>query len=116
MPCQLDAEPDFVVDLCLPSPVASSQPLRLPDGRWELGTSIQMAMVKSLAQMVTHMQEQATYASFKAWLLVVEDWVSSHTHTMPNNLGPATVPAVACLTMSPDIYSWLETSSAPGIM
>ena len=33
-PCHLDAEPDFVVDFCLPSPVASSQPLRLPDGRW----------------------------------------------------------------------------------
>ena len=49
MPCHLDNEPDFVVDFHLPSPVASSQPLRLPDGRWELGTSIQMAMVKSSA-------------------------------------------------------------------
>ena len=36
----LDAKPDFVVDFPLTSPVASSQPLRLPDGRWELGTSI----------------------------------------------------------------------------
>ena len=49
MPRQLDAEPDFVADFHLPSPVASSQPLRLPDGRWELGTSIQTAMVKSSA-------------------------------------------------------------------
>ena len=48
MPRQLDAKLDFVMDFCLPSPVASSQPLRLPDGRWELGTSIQTAMVKSL--------------------------------------------------------------------
>ena len=48
MPCQLGAKPDFAVDFHLPSPVASSQPLRLPKGRWELGTSIQMAMVKSL--------------------------------------------------------------------
>ena len=39
-PRRLDAEPDFAADFCLPSPVASSQPLRLPDGRWELGTSI----------------------------------------------------------------------------
>ena len=45
--CHLDAEPDFVVDFYLPSPVASSQPLRLLDGRWELGTSILMAMAKS---------------------------------------------------------------------
>ena len=53
---------------------------------------------------------------FKAWLSAVEDWVSSHTHTMPDNLGPATVRTMACLTMSPDIYSWLETSSALGTM
>ena len=33
MPCYLDAEPDFVVDFYLPSPAASSQPLRLLDGR-----------------------------------------------------------------------------------
>ena len=49
MPRQLDTKLDFAADFCLPSPVASSQPLRLPDGRWELGTSIQTAMVKSLA-------------------------------------------------------------------
>ena len=48
-PQRLDAEPDFAADFRLPSPVASSQPLRLPDGRWELGTSIQTAMVKSSA-------------------------------------------------------------------
>ena len=47
MPQQLDAKPDFAADFHLPSPVASSKPLRLPDGRWELGTSIQTAMVKS---------------------------------------------------------------------
>ena len=53
--------------------------------------SIQMAMVKSSAQMVTRLQEQATYASFKAWLLAVKDWVLSHTHTTPDNLGPVTI-------------------------
>ena len=73
-------------------------------------------MVKSSAQIVTRLQERATYASFKAWLLVVEDWVSSHTHTTPDNLGPATVRAVARLTMSPDVYLWLETSGALGMM
>ena len=48
-PQRLDAKPDFAADFHLPSPVAGSQPLRLPDGRWELGTSIQTAMVKSSA-------------------------------------------------------------------
>ena len=88
----------------------------MPDGRWELVTSIQTAMVKSSAQMVTHLQERATYTSFKAWLWAVEDWVLSHTHTTPNNLGLANVRAMAHLMMSPDIYSWLETSGALGTM
>ena len=62
----LYTEPDFALDFLLPSPAANSQLLRLLDGRWELGTSIQMAMVKSSAQMVSHLQEWATYTSFKA--------------------------------------------------
>ena len=53
--CHLDAELDFVVGLPLTSLAASSQPLRLPDSRWELSTSIWTAMVKSLVQMVTHL-------------------------------------------------------------
>ena len=87
----LDAKLGFVVDFHLLSPAASSQPLRLPDSRWELGTSIQMAMVKSSAQIVTCLQEQATHASFEAWILIKEDWVSSYTHTTPDNLGAATI-------------------------
>ena len=72
-------------------------------------------MVKSLVQMVTSLQEWATYASFKAWLLVVEDWVLFHTHTTPDNLGPTTIYAMAHLTISLDIYSWLETCGTLGM-
>ena len=82
---------------------------------WELGTSIQTVMVKSSAQMVTHLLEWATYVSFKAWLSAVEDWVLSYSHTMPENLGSVTVRAVAHLTMSLDVYSWLETCSMLGM-
>ena len=64
--------------------------------------------------MVTHWQEWATYSSFKVWLLVVEDWVLSHTHTMPDNLGLVTICTIARLTMSLDIYSWLETCGTLG--
>ena len=113
---RLDAKLDFMADVHLPSSVASSQLLRLPDGRWELGTSIQIVIVKSSAQIVTRLQEQATYTSFKSWLLAVEDWVLSHTYTTPDNLGQATVCAVACLTMSSDIYLWLETNGTLGTM
>ena len=56
----------------------------------------------------------AIYALFKVWLLVVEDWVLSHTHTMPDNLGLTTIHAMACLTMTPDVYSWLETGGMLG--
>ena len=71
-------------------------------------------MVKGWAQIVTVLQEQATYTSFKVWLLVVEDWVSSYTDMMPNNLGLVTICFVACLTISPDMYSWLETCNMLG--
>ena len=36
----LEVEQDFVADFCLPFFVASSQPLELQDGRWELDISI----------------------------------------------------------------------------
>ena len=66
--------------------------------------------------MVTLLQEWDTYTSFKVWLSAVEDWVSSHTHTMPENLGPATICIVACLTISLDDYSALETFYKLGTM
>ena len=34
---------------------------------------------------------------------------------MPDNLGLVTVRTVARLTMSPDVYLWLETSDALGM-
>ena len=66
--------------------------------------------------MVNHLQEWAIYTSFKAWLSAVEDWMLSHTHTMPENLGSVTIHAMAYLTMSPDMYSWLETYNILGKM
>ena len=65
--------------------------------------------------MVTHLQKWANYASFIASLSAVEDWVSSHTCNMPENLGLVTVHAVAYLMMSLDVYSWLETSGMLGM-
>ena len=75
-----------------------------------------MVMVKSLVQIVTHLQERTTYASFKAWLLAVEDCVSSHTPTLSDSLGLVTIHTMAYLTISPDIHSWLETYGTLGIM
>ena len=64
--------------------------------------------------MVNHLLEQATYTLFQAWLLVVEDWVLANTYTLPDNLEPATVCAMAHLTMNPNVYFWLETYSMLG--
>ena len=64
--------------------------------------------------MVTHLQKWATYTSFKAWLSAVEDWVLSYTHTIPDNLGPVTIYTMAHLTMSLEVYSWLETYTMLG--
>ena len=54
---RLDAELDFVVKFHLPSPTFGSKPLWLLDsrwyGRWEVGITIQVAIVKSFVQMVT---------------------------------------------------------------
>ena len=64
--------------------------------------------------MVIQLQVQATYALYKAWLLVVKDWVLSHTHIISDNLGPATICTVAHLAMSPDVYSALKTCGMLG--
>ena len=76
--------------------------------------SIQTIIVKSLAQMVTQLEEQATYSIFKSWLLAVKAWVLSYTHTKPNNLGPAIVCAMAHLTMSWDIILLWEYTKCWG--
>ena len=46
----------------------------------------------------------------------MEDWVSYHTFTMPNNLEPAISYAVGHLTLSPDMDSTLETCSVLGMI
>ena len=67
----------------------------MPDERWELGTDIQAAMVKSVSTMVMKLLDTATCAKFKAWLSVVEDWVASHLGAALEALGPHAVRTVA---------------------
>ena len=95
-------------------PVTSHSPLAAPDGRWELGSDIQVAMVKSVGTIVTTLLDTATYAKFKAWL-VVEDWVASHLGTALEALGPHAVHTVARLTMMPELYAVLEMMGVLGM-
>ena len=53
---------------------------QLPDGRWELGSDFQSAMVKSANTMVvSKLGKDANYNTLKEWSSAVEDWVYSHT-------------------------------------
>lgn len=96
------------------SPVASRSPFATPDGRWELGSDLQAAMVKSVGTMVAKLPDTATYAKFKAWLSAVEDWVASHLGASQDALGPNAVRTVARLTMAPELYAVLETTGVLG--
>ena len=76
-----------------------------------MGSDIQAAIVKLVGTMVTKVPDTATYTKFKAWLLAVEDWVLSHLGTALEALGPHAVQTVARLTMMPELYAVLETTS-----
>ena len=72
-------------------------------------------MVKLVGTMVTKLPDTVTYAKFKAWLSVVEDWVASHLGTALEALGPHAVQMVARLTMSPELYAILEMTGVLGM-
>ena len=65
--------------------------------------------------MVTKLPDTATYAKFKAWLSVVEDWVASHLGAALEALGPHAVRTVTQLTMTPELYAVLETTGVLGM-
>ena len=93
----------------------SRAPHRLPDGRWELGSEYQSAMVKSANTLVvTKLGLKADYSGLKAWSSAVEDWVFNHTNVYPENLGPAAIRSVARMTMEPELYTALDTDGALG--
>ena len=95
--------------------VASRSPFATPNGRWELGSDIQAAMVKLVGAMVTKLPDTATYAKFKAWLSAAKDWVANHLGTALEALGPHAVRMVAWLIMSPELYAVLEMTVVLGM-
>ena len=72
-------------------------------------------MVKFVSTMVTKLPDTATYAKFKAWLSAVEGWVASHLGAALEALGPHAVRTVARLTMTPELYTVLETTGVLGM-
>ena len=88
-----------------PSPSASRSAHQLPNGKWELGSDLHSAMCKSASTMTTRLDRTANYGALKAWASAVDDWVFSHTHLMPGDLGPMAVRAIARMTMTPMLYS-----------
>lgn len=61
------------------SPVVSRAAQQLTNGKWELGSDFQSAMVKSAPTMITKLRKSASYEALKAWSSAVYDWVFSHT-------------------------------------
>ena len=72
-------------------------------------------MVKSVSTMVTKLPDTTTYTKFKAWLSAVEDWVAGHLGAALEALGPHAVRTVARLTMTPELYTVLETTGVLGM-
>ena len=97
-----------------PTPTASRSAHQLPNGKWELGSDFQSAMIKSAPMMVTKLTKGVNYGAFKAWASAVEDWVYSHTHIMPDELSPMAVWSVARMTLELELYSALEAKGALG--
>ena len=96
------------------SPLGSRRPYSLPDGRWEIGSDMHTAMVKSSHIMVTKLRGNANYATFKAWHSAVTDWVRANTQTLPNDLGPAALRVVVRLTVDQELHAALEIKGALG--
>ena len=71
-------------------------------------------MIKSASNMVTKLDKDASYETFKAWQSSVEDWVFSHTYLYPSNLGPISVRTVARMTLKPELYTSLDNAGAMG--
>jgi hypothetical protein len=86
----------------------------LPDGKWELGSDFQQAMIKLVRIMVTPLESNAKYGAYNMWEAAVGDWVFNHTALVPTELGPYSVRSVARMTLKPDLYTSLDNSGAMG--
>ena len=51
-----------------PASQFSRKPRQLGDGRWELGTEVHSAMVRSASAVVTKLKDGDGYTAFKQWL------------------------------------------------
>ena len=65
------------------SPSSGRFPHQLENGKWEMGSDLHTAMVKSSVNLIRKLDGTADYTKLKAWLSSVEDWVNSHMHVMP---------------------------------
>lgn len=65
-------------------------------------------MVKSASHMITKLKDGVDYAKFKAWLSALRDWVESHSHLTPDQLGPASLRAIIRISIDPELYDAME--------
>ena len=82
------------------SSFGSHQPIQLDDGQWEFGMDVQGQMVKSAGPMIDKLGKGVDYPKFKQWTTAFYDWIASHTHLSPEQLGPYSLRVVLRLSIS----------------
>ena len=82
------------------SPIGSHQPIQLDNGQWEFGIDVQGQMVKSAGPMMNKLGKGVDYPKFKRWASTFYDWITSHTHLSPEQLGPYSLWVVLRLSIS----------------
>ena len=87
----------------------------MSDGRWEIGSDFQQAMIKSVRIMVAPLEASAKYGDYKMWEAAVGVWVFTNTNLTPAELGPYPVRSVARITLKPELYTSLDNSGAMGL-
>ena len=79
-------------------PVDSHQPIQVDNGSWEFGMDMQDQMVKSAGPMMDKLGKGVDYPKFKLWTSAFYDWIASHTHLPPEQLGPYSLRVVLRLS------------------
>ena len=70
------------------SPYGRRQPIQLDDGQQEFGMDVQGQMVKVAGPIIDKLGKGIDYPKLKWQTSAFCDWIASHTHLSPEQLGP----------------------------
>ena len=87
-------------------------PRVLPNGCVELGCNLMHKMLRNCSFVEKCLSKFSSCKEFQAWLLAVEDWVSTHTHLELDDFGSRSMRTVACATTGTALLQDLERRGA----